>query len=144
MAAINRISGDRSGGVEVPLKGDGRAVSSSGGRGSSFDQTVQVMELEALFKELEDVGTKLSSVPSTVIMSRYRELVRQLLDRALKGVRLRRDLKWRRGDKRGFLVVEQTDAWLEELEQVLFRENNRTRALRLMEDIKGCLISLLF
>ncbi len=95
-------------------------------------------------KELDDIGSKLSRVPSRVVLARYRELVKQLLDQALKGFLLRRDLRWRRTERRAFVVVEQTEEWLQELEDVLLRENQRTKALRLMEDIKGCLISLLF
>lgn len=97
-----------------------------------------------MLKELDEVGSKLSRVPSTIVLSRYRELVKQLLDQALKGFLLRRDLRWRRTERRAFVVVEQTEEWLQELEDVLLRENERTKALRLMEDIKGCLISLLF
>ncbi len=139
---INRASRDRSGGVGLPIReekrGHGRVPP------SSFDRTVHTVEIEALLRELDEVGSKLSRVPSTIVLSRYRELVKQLLDQALKGFLLRRDLRWRRTERRAFVVVEQTEEWLQELEDVLLRENERTKALRLMEDIKGCLISLLF
>ncbi len=139
---IERTSRDRSGGIGLPLREDRR--DSPRLMDGSFERTVQTVEIEALLKELEDVGSKLSRVPSTIVMSRYRELVRQLLDQAMKGLLLRRDLRWRRTERRAFVVVEQTEEWLQELEDVLLRENNRTKAFRLMEDIKGCLISLLF
>lgn len=139
---IDRRAKDRSGGVGLPLKED-RVGAERTARGS-FDKAVQTVEIEALLRELDDVGSKLSRVPSTIILSRYRELVKQILDQALKGFSLRRDLRWRRTERRAFVVVEQTEDWLQELEDVLLRENQRTKALRLMEDIKGCLISLLF
>ena len=139
---VNRASRDRSGGLGLPIREEkrehGRVPS------SSFDRTVHTVEIEALLKELDEVGSKLSRVPSMIVLSRYRELVKQLLDQALKGFLLRRDLRWRRTERRAFVVVEQTEEWLQELEDVLLRENERTKALRLMEDIKGCLISLLF
>lgn len=139
---INRASRDRSGGVGLPIREEKREH----GRvpPSSFDRAVHTVEIEALLKELDEVGSRLSRVPSTIVLSRYRELVKQLLDQALKGFLLRRDLRWRRTERRAFVVVEQTEEWLQELEDVLLRENERTKALRLMEDIKGCLISLLF
>lgn len=139
---INRSSGDRSGGVGLPIRDDRRDRSRV--PSSSFDRTVHTVEIEALLKELDEVGSRLSRVPSTIIMARYRELVKQLLDQAMRGFLLRRDLRWRRTERRAFVVVEQTEEWLQELEDVLLRENQRTKALRLMEDIKGCLISLLF
>ncbi|SMG10758.1 DUF327 family protein [Dethiosulfovibrio salsuginis] len=139
---IERTSRDRSGGIGLPLKDDKRGPSRS--VGGSFDKAVQTVEIEALLKELDDIGSKLSRVPSRVVLARYRELVKQLLDQALKGFLLRRDLRWRRTERRAFVVVEQTEEWLQELEDVLLRENQRTKALKLMEDIKGCLISLLF
>ena len=53
-------------------------------------------------------------------------------------------MKWRRGDKNFFVIVEKTDSMLDELESVFAREGERTRMLQLMEEIKGCLFSLLF
>ncbi len=140
---INRASRERSGGLDLPIRGEERR-SPSPSRMESFDRAVYTVEVEALLNELDEVGSRLSRVPSLIILSRYRELVRQLLDQALKGVRLRKDLRWRRTERKAFVVVEQTEAWLQELEDVLFRENRRTKALKLMEDIKGCLFSLLF
>ncbi len=43
-----------------------------------------------------------------------------------------------------FIFIEKTEGALSELEEGLIREGERTRLLMLMEEIKGCLISLLF
>lgn len=140
---IDKTSRERSRGLEWPIRGEGRHGPLPM-KTASFDSAVYVVEVEALLKELDEVGNRLSRVPSLVVLGRYRELVRQLLDKALKGVRLRKDLKWRRTERKIFVVIEQTEEWLKELGDVLLRENQRTKALKLMEDIKGCLISLLF
>lgn len=140
---VDKTSRERSGGLNWPIRGEERHGPLSL-KTESFDKTVYIVEVESLLNELDEVGNRLSRVPSLVVLGQYRELIRQLLDRALKGVRLKKDLRWRRTERKAFVVVEQTEAWLKELEDVLFRENQRTRALKLMEDIKGCLISLLF
>jgi uncharacterized protein YaaR (DUF327 family) len=62
----------------------------------------------------------------------------------MKGFSLRRDLKWRRTDRGTYVMVEKAESALSELEEVFRQEGGRTRALQLMEEIKGCLISLLF
>ncbi|PIE54153.1 MAG: hypothetical protein CSA35_07740 [Dethiosulfovibrio peptidovorans] len=139
---IHPLGRDHSGGIDVPFRGDEKRSAVQTGE-TPFEKAFHAMELEFLLRELDDVSAKLSRVPSTVVLVRYRELVRQLLDRALKGVRLKRDLRWRRTGARGFVILEQTEAWLHDLEDVLFREGQRTRALELMEDIKGCILSLL-
>ena len=48
------------------------------------------------------------------------------------------------GDRNFFVVVEKTDSLLSELETVLAREGERARMHQILEEIKGCLFSLLF
>lgn len=140
---MERSSGERSGTIETPLREGMKKNSSISKKSGTFDKTVEKVEMEGLLKELDKVASKLSRVPSTVLLGRYRELVSQILKEAMKGLRVKKDLKWRRMERKSFLVVEKTDALFKELEDVLFIESSRTRSLDLMEDIKGCLISLL-
>lgn len=140
---MERSSGDRTGTIETPLRDGMRKNSSISKKNGAFDKTVEKLEMESLLKELDKVASRLSRVPSSVLLGRYRELVSQILKEALKGLKIKKDLKWRRMERKAFLVVEKTDDLFKELEDVLFRENCRTRSLDLMEDIKGCLISLL-
>jgi hypothetical protein len=48
------------------------------------------------------------------------------------------------GDRNFFVIVERTDSLLGELEAAFTREGERVRTHRIMEEIKGCLFSLLF
>ena len=43
-----------------------------------------------------------------------------------------------------YVTIERVESAMAELEEVFRQESGRTRALQLMEEIKGCLISLLF
>jgi hypothetical protein len=42
-----------------------------------------------------------------------------------------------------FVLIERTESALDELEELILREGDRARVLDLMEEIKGCLISIL-
>ncbi|MBP8785104.1 MAG: DUF327 family protein, partial [Synergistaceae bacterium] len=85
-----------------------------------------------------------SRFPTMTLLVQYRSLVRQLLDRARQNMQNRREFKWRRTERAMFIFIEKTEGALSELEEGLIREGERTRLLMLMEEIKGCLISLLF
>ena len=140
---VERSLSGGSGNIEAPLREGARKEHSVSKSYGSFDKTVEKIEMEGLLNELDKVACKLSRVPSAVLLCRYRDLMSQLIKEALKGLKLRKDLKWRRTERKAFLIVEKTDCLFKELEDVLFRENCRTRSLELTEDIKGCLISLL-
>ena len=70
-------------------------------------------------------------------------MLTELLRRAMQGLRIKRDLRWRKTDKKMYVTIERTEAAMDELEEAFLYEGDRTRALALMEEIKGCLISLL-
>ena len=52
-------------------------------------------------------------------------------------------MKWRRTDRNLYVTVEKVDSALIELEEIFLREGERTKMLKLMEEIKGCLLSIL-
>jgi uncharacterized protein YaaR (DUF327 family) len=101
-------------------------------------------EVRELLGRLDAVVSQLSVFPAERLLIEYKVILKGLLSRAMKGFSLRRDLKWRRTDRSTYVTIEKAETALNELEQVFHQEGGRTRALQLMEEIKGCLISLLF
>ena len=122
----------------------GVASSGFGVANESFINIVEEMETRRLLDELNVLGSQLSRFPTMTLLVQYRSLVRQLLDRARQNMQNRREFKWRRTERAMFIFIEKTEGALSELEEGLIREGERTRLLMLMEEITGCLISLLF
>ena len=110
----------------------------------AFELAMEDIEVRELLERLEAVASKLSIFPAERLLSEYRIILKELLNRAMNGYKMKRDLKWRRNDRATYVTVERAEAALEELEKVFLQEGGRSRALQLMEEIKGCLISLLF
>ncbi|MDR1732137.1 MAG: DUF327 family protein [Synergistaceae bacterium] len=110
----------------------------------SMENMTEEMELQALLDHLDAVTLKLSVFPAEGLLMEYKSILRELLKKIMKGFNLRRDLKWRRSDRATYVTVEKAEAAMAELEQIFSQESNRTRTLQLLEEIKGCLISLLF
>lgn len=108
-----------------------------------FSQSLEDAETRELIEKLELLGGKMTQFPAESTLLQYRNLVKELLRRALGGLRIRRDMKWRRNDRNLYVTVEKVESILGELEGVFRREGERTRMLQLMEEVKGCLISLL-
>jgi uncharacterized protein YaaR (DUF327 family) len=105
---------------------------------------MEEIEVRELLERLGSVTAQLSVFPAERLLLEYRVILKELLARAMKGFSLRRDLKWRRTDRGTYVMIEKAESALSELEDVFRQEGGRTRALQLMEEIKGCLISLLF
>ncbi len=135
-----RSSGGISGFIS---KRRGAAHSGGSAQAVSFSQSLENAEVKELLERLEILAMRMSRYPAEQDLFQYRELVRELLRRAVAGLRIKRDMKWRRNDRNLFVTVEKTEAALEELEGVFHREGERTKLLRLMEEVKGCLVSLL-
>ncbi|MGI6252976.1 MAG: DUF327 family protein [Aminivibrio sp.] len=112
-------------------------------RSPSFTQSLENAEIRELLARLDIIASRIGRFPAEGDLRLYRELVRELLRRAVGGLRIKRDMKWRRNDRNLFVTIEKTEAALEELEEIFSREGERTRVLQLMEEVKGCLISLL-
>ncbi len=100
-------------------------------------------EAKELAERLNSLGEKLSRFPTEGLLLQYRTLVKELLRRAVGGMKLRRDMKWRRTDRNLYVTVEKVESALVELEDIFLREGERTKMLQLMEEIKGCLLSIL-
>lgn len=111
---------------------------------ASFLEVVDDMESRQIIDELDEVAAQLTRFPTTELVRRYRELVRAALDKVRSGMQIRREFKWRRTERAMYITIEKTEGLVEELEEVLMREGDRARGLSLVDEIKGCLISLLF
>ena len=125
----------------------GSAVSGVSEAARSFTEVTENLELQAIISDLDAIGSAMSRYPTSALLTRYKELVRQALTRVKNGARIKREFKWRRTERSMFMVIERTEDALgeiEELESALERERERTRILSLIEEIKGCLLSLIF
>ena len=109
----------------------------------SFGLAMEESEIRVLLDRLDAIAAKLSVFPAERLISEYRLVLTELLRRAMKGFSLRRDLRWRKSDRTMFVTIERAEAAMEELEDAFRREGDRSRAIALLEEIKGCLISLL-
>ncbi|MDR2522420.1 MAG: DUF327 family protein [Synergistaceae bacterium] len=122
----------------------GQAASVRPSFGAAMGNALEELEVRALLERLDAVAEKLSTFPAEGLLIEYKFILKELLARAMRGFSLRRDLKWRHTDRNTYVTIEKAEAALSELEQVFSQEGGRVQALRLMEEIKGCLISLLF
>ncbi|MCL2767468.1 MAG: DUF327 family protein [Synergistaceae bacterium] len=109
----------------------------------SFIFSMEDAEIGELLKRLDAISRKLSMFPTEKMMHEYRCIVGELMRRSMSAYHLRKDLRWRRSDKNLYVTIEKIESDLDELEEVFKREGIRTRGFYLMEEIKGCLISLL-
>ncbi|MCL2010644.1 MAG: DUF327 family protein [Synergistaceae bacterium] len=112
--------------------------------GASVEEAMSEFEVRELLGRLDAVASKLSLFPAERLLLEYRLILKELLARVMKGFNMKRDLKWRRTSRSTYVTVERAEAAMDELEEAFRQESGRTRALQLMEEIKGCLISLLF
>lgn len=110
----------------------------------SFAEAIDDADSIRIIADLDEVGAQLTRFPTTELMRRYRELVRMALDKVRGGMHIKREFKWRRTERSMFITIEKTEALTDELETALLREGDRARGLILADEIKGCLISLLF
>ncbi|MDR1133936.1 MAG: YaaR family protein [Synergistaceae bacterium] len=125
----------------------GTSVSGVHGAEKTFAEISEDIELQGMITELDEIGAALSRYPTSALLGRYRELVKMALNRVKNGMRIKREFKWRRTERSMFMVIERAEdalAELEALESALGRERDRTRIFSLIDEIKGCLISLLF
>jgi uncharacterized protein YaaR (DUF327 family) len=112
--------------------------------GASFMDVVEDMESRQIIEELDEIGAQLTRYPTTALVRRYRELVGLALDKVKNGMHIRREFKWRRTERSMFITFERAEGLREDLEDALSRTGDRAKVLSLVDEIKGCLISLLF
>ena len=126
--------------------GGGRHSNAAGAVASvspSFDMALEATEIEELLDQLDDLSSRLSVFPAVRLVAEYRSVLTELLRRAMRGFHLKRDLRWRKSDRKMYVTIERVEEAMDELEEAFQYEGDRTRALALMEEIKGCLISIL-
>ena len=109
----------------------------------AFILSIEDAEMRELLTQLESISYKLSMFPTERMMYEYKCIVGELMRRSMSAYHLRKDLRWRRSDKSLYVTIEKIESDLNELEEVFQREGLRTRGFYLIEEIKGCLISLL-
>ena len=142
---VKRSGEGTKGRVEYGAGSSGRHPAAPGTApvGSSFALAMEETEVRALLERLDAVAARLSVFPAERLILEYRSILAELLRRAMKGFSLRRDLRWRKTDRTMFVTIERAEAAMEELEDAFRREGDRSRAIALLEEIKGCLVSLL-
>ncbi len=109
----------------------------------SFEAAMESTELEELLDQLYELSDRLSVFPGGRLIEEYRAVLHELLKRAAQGMRIKRDMRWRKTDRKMYITIERAEKAMDELEEAFIYEGNRTKALAIMEEIKGCLISLL-
>ena len=109
----------------------------------TFESAMESTELEDLLDQLYELSDRLTVFPGGRLIEEYRSVLTELLKRATKGLRIKRDMRWRKTDRKMYVTIERAERAMDELEEAFLYEGNRTKALALMEEIKGCLISLL-
>ncbi|MDO4785520.1 MAG: DUF327 domain-containing protein [Fretibacterium sp.] len=142
---VKRSGEGAKGRVEYGGGGGGRSASAPGSVAAPapFGLAMEESEIRVLLDRLDAVSARLSVFPAERLIAEYRSILTDLLRRAMKGFSLRRDLRWRKTDRKMFVTIERAEAAMEELEDAFRREGDRSRAIALLEEIKGCLISLL-
>jgi len=110
---------------------------------ANLDSAVITTELEELLDRLYDLSDRLTIYPGGRLISEYRSVLQELLKRASQGFRIKRDMRWRKTDRKMYITIERANNAMAELEEAFSCEGDKTRALLLLEEIKGCLISLL-
>lgn len=142
---VKRSGEGTKGRVEYGAGGGARhpAVPGAVSAGPSFALAMEETEVCALLDRLDAVAARLSVFPAERLILEYRSILTELLRRAMKGFSLRRDLRWRKTDRTMFVTLERAESAMEELEDAFRREGDRSRAIALLEEIKGCLVSLL-
>ncbi|WP_198470947.1 DUF327 family protein [Acetomicrobium sp. S15 = DSM 107314] len=114
----------------------------SGVESGGFEDHFASAEIASLLEELEELSDQLIRFPSQLLLGKYKKLVRVLLQMAVEGMRIKKELRWKRSERTLLLAVEKADSALDSLEKAILRESERVEILKLVEEIKGCLISL--
>ena len=112
------------------------------GRGS-FDECYDREEIKMMLSELDDVGMMLSRFPSKDLINRYKSLVRRIVGMILENMRVKKEFGFSPRSNKMFTLIEKAEKSVADLEEALNKEREKMIILNLIEEIKGCLISLL-
>lgn len=108
---------------------------------ASFEENLIQVETKELLLQLDTVTEKLFRFPSDRVLSEYRNVVGQILQKAEAMLEVRSDFSLLSGSSR--LLIDRTKKGLRELEEVIGREGRRSRVMGITSEIRGCLVSLL-
>lgn len=120
----------------------GKLKSAATGTGqTSFEENLIQVETKELLGQLDTVAEKLFRFPSDRVLTEYRNVVGQILQKAEAMLEVRSDFSLLSGSSR--LLIDRTKKGLRELEEVIGREGRRSRVMGITSEIRGCLVSLL-
>lgn len=108
---------------------------------ASFEGNLLRVETKELLNDLDIIAEKLFRFPSDKVLTEYRSVVGQILQKAEAMLEVRRDFSIMCGASR--FLIERTRKGLSKLEEVIGREGNRSRVMGITSEIRGCLVSLL-
>jgi len=111
--------------------------------GGSFEECYTREEINEMLRELDDVGMMLSRFPSKDLINRYKSLVRRIVSMILENMRVKREFGFSSRSNKMFTLIEKAEKSVAELEEALEKEREKMAILNLIEEVKGCLISLL-
>lgn len=142
---IQRGKGDEKGDARktVLSRGSRENIAAESLAPRSFDSVFSNSEVEVLLQEVDHLSRQLFLFPSKTLLGKYRETVRLLLFKAEERLKLRKDYKWRRTNRSVYITIEKTEALLDEIEEVLTKAGERSLLSKLLDEVKGCLISLM-
>ena len=110
---------------------------------SSFREYYDREAISMLFRELDEVGIALSRYPSKGLINKYKSLVRQVIGMILENMRVKKEFAFSLHSNKMYTIIERTEKSIAELEEALDKEREKIVILNIVEEIKGCLISLL-
>ena len=96
-----------------------------------------------MLRELDEVGIALSRYPSKGLINKYKSLVRQVIGMILENMRVKKEFAFSLHSNKMYTIIERTEKSIAELEEALDKEREKIVILNIVEEIKGCLISLL-
>ena len=111
------------------------------GAGFPFEEKLIKAESKVLLEKLDNAADKLFRFPSQRVLDEYKSIVRELLEQAQGMLAIRQEFSMASGA--AFKLITRVQEGLSQLERVLSREGKRTKIMKLTDEIKGCLVSLL-
>lgn len=103
-------------------------------------------KLKALLIEIDEQGKKLIKLPTSDILSQYRELIKQFLKEVVQHLYLaEEDKQFTKGKHKVLVIIKSVNKALEDLvKMVMNKETGNLKLLEKVGEIKGMLIDLYF
>jgi len=144
------MSGSLSPEIGLPQRFSAEGISTSLGKSTkgkgkaaeiAFGDELIKTQSDRLLKRLDEVADKLFRFPSQGVLEEYKSVVRELLQQAQGLLQIRQEFSMTSGA--AFKLITRVHEGLSQMEKVLSREAKRVKLMKLANDIKGCLVSLL-